>query len=49
MSKINLEDFKVMRQIGEGSFGKIYLVEEINTKNLYTYYYYYLLVGLLNT
>jgi hypothetical protein len=35
ISKINLEDYKVIRQIGEGSYGKIYLVEEIRNKSLF--------------
>lgn len=32
---IDLDEFKIVEKIGEGMFGKVYLVEEIQTKKLF--------------
>ncbi len=31
----NLEDFKVVKLIGKGTFGKVYLVEHMSSNKLY--------------
>ena len=33
--QVSLPDFKIMKQIGKGSFGTIYLVEKIDSKKIY--------------
>lgn len=34
-SAINKQDFKILKVIGRGSFGKVYLVQKIDTERLY--------------
>lgn len=31
-AKKKLEDYKMLEQLGEGTFGKVFLVEEIKTR-----------------
>lgn len=34
-SVINKQDFKILKVIGRGSFGKVYLVQKIDSKEYY--------------
>ena len=35
IGKIIFNSFKIKKKLGEGSFGKVYIVSNINTKELY--------------
>jgi len=34
-TNVSLEDFKIVKMVGKGTFGKVFLVEHMTTKKMY--------------